>query len=252
MPEDVRTRFAKSAANYVTSAFHADPTRLEEVVALCEPRPEDDVLDVATGTGHVALALAPHVHQVVGLDLTPEMLAQAEKLTAERGIENVEWVVGDAEELPFPANRFDLYTVRAAPHHFGRLDVALGEAHRVLRDGGRAVFVDCSPPPEARDVLHRVEIGRDPSHVLSRTLDEWRELLEAAAFEVEVLRRAELDWDFEDWNRRIGVPAERMPELAAIVEESEGAAREALQPERRDGKLHHRYWHAQIRARKRS
>jgi ubiquinone/menaquinone biosynthesis C-methylase UbiE len=251
MHDDVRSRFAPVAANYVTSSFHADAAALEEVVELCQPRPEDEALDVATGTGHTALALAPHVRRVVGFDLTPEMLDQARRLSAERGVENVDWILGDAEALPFPAASFDLYTARAAPHHFRRLAKALAEAHRVLRPGGRAVFVDCSPPPEARDLLHEVEVRRDPSHILSRTLDEWSSLLEEAGFTVEVLRRMEEAWEFEAWIRRMGVSPNVTEELAVIVEQAEGPARAALQPERREGKLFHRYWHAQIRARKR-
>jgi ubiquinone/menaquinone biosynthesis C-methylase UbiE len=250
MADEMRTRFASVASNYVTSSFHASPERLEEVVALCEPRSDDEVIDVATGTGNTALALAPHVRRVVGLDLTPEMLAQARLLARERELANTEWQEGDAEALPFAADSFDLWTARAAPHHFHDLQRALGEAWRVLRPGGRAVVVDCSPPPAARDLLHRVEVGRDPSHVLSRTLEEWRSLFDDAGFRLEVLRRAELDWDFEAWNLRIGVPPEEMEELAAVVESAEGEARDALLPERRAGKLWHRYWHAQIRARK--
>jgi ubiquinone/menaquinone biosynthesis C-methylase UbiE len=251
MHDDVRSRFAPVAANYVTSPFHADAAALKEVVELCQPRPEDEALDVATGTGHTALALAPHVRRVVGLDLTPEMLDQARRLSAERGVDNVDWILGDAEALPFPAASFDIYTVRAAPHHFRRLQKAVAEAHRVLRPGGRAVFVDCAPPREARDLLNKVEVGRDPSHVLSRTVDEWASLLEEAGFRVDVLRRLEQEWDFEAWMARMGVAPDITEELAVMIEQAEGPARAALQPERRAGKLFHRYWHAQIRARKR-
>jgi ubiquinone/menaquinone biosynthesis C-methylase UbiE len=250
MSDDVRKAFAPVAANYVTSSFHASPERLEEVVELAQPRPGDVVLDVATGTGNTALALAPLVQRVTGLDLTPEMLDQARRVAVERGITNVDWVLGDAQELPFPDATFDVWTARAAPHHFHDLAQALAEALRVLKPGGRAVVVDGSGPRQARDLLHQVEITRDPSHVRMRTLDEWIEILEGAGFVVEDARVRQLDWDFEPWNLRIGWPAERMEELAAIVEGATGVARKQLQPERRDGKLWHRYWHALIRARK--
>jgi ubiquinone/menaquinone biosynthesis C-methylase UbiE len=250
MSKDVRKAFARVAANYVTSSFHANPERLEEVVELAQPRPGDRALDVATGTGNTALVLAPLVEHVTGLDLTPEMLDQARRVAAERGIRNVDWVLGDAEHLPFPDTSFEIWTARAAPHHFHDLARALAEAHRVLKPGGRAVVIDGSGPREARDLLHQVEITRDPSHVRMRTLDEWIDLLEGAGFVVEDARVRQLDWDFEPWNLRIGWPAERMEELAAIIEGATGVAREQLQPERRDGKLWHRYWHALIRARK--
>jgi ubiquinone/menaquinone biosynthesis C-methylase UbiE len=248
--KDVRRSFAPVAANYVTSTYHAGSEFLDEAVALAQPRSEDRVLDVATGTGNTALALAPQVAKVTGLDLTPEMLDQARRVAAERGIANAEWVLGDAEELPFPDASFDLWIARAAPHHFHHLERSLAEAFRVLEPGGRAVVIDSSGPREARDHLHEVELLRDPSHVRMLTLDEWIDALEAAGFAIEEARLRQLDWDFEPWITRIGVPAEKVPELAAIVEAATGAAREQLQPERREGRLWHRYWHALLRARK--
>src|SRR5438067_10635053 len=154
MPEDVRARFGPVAANYANAKFHSSAEGLREMLELARPQRADLALDVATGTGHVALALAPHVRRVYGLDVTREMLAQAGRLTAERGVKNVDWVLGDAMRLPIADESFDLYAVRAAPHHFPDVDAFLHEAFRVLRPGRHAVFVDCAPPDPAREVLH--------------------------------------------------------------------------------------------------
>jgi ubiquinone/menaquinone biosynthesis C-methylase UbiE len=248
--EDIQASFGPVAANYARSAFHADPQRLEEVVELAQPRPEDLALDVATGTGNTALALAPHLRAVVGLDLTPEMLAQAGQVAQERRVANVAWVRADACRLPFGDAVFDIYAVRAAPHHFHDLDAALAEAFRVLRPGGRACFVDCSPPTAARNHLHAVEMVRDPSHVRSLTLEEWRGRLEAVGLVVDSARRRELDWDFEAWMGNMEVPREQVRQLADLVESARGSARDELRPQRRGGRLFHAYWHALIRARR--
>ena len=248
MTEDVRSRFGPVAANYARAKYHSSPEGLREVLELARPQLGDLALDVATGTGHVALALAPLVRRVYGLDLTREMLDQARRVSAERDVMNVEWVIGDAMRLPFADETFDLYTVRAAPHHFPDVDHFLREAYRVLRPGRHAVFVDCAPPMPARDVLHEVEKRRDPSHVMSMTVDEWVERLGHAGFEVDSAIPRELDWDFEDWMRNMAVPAPLVAELADVLESAEGEARRQLRPERRDGKLWHAYWHALIRA----
>src|SRR5579859_5023638 len=136
---------------------------MDEVRMLAQPRPGDVALDVATGAGNAAFAVAPHVARLVGLDLTPEMLELSRRRAAEKGLGNLDWVLGDAARLPFRAGTFDIYTVRAAPHHFPDLGLALREAWRVLAPGGRAAFVDCTPPEAARDHLHPIEVARDPS-----------------------------------------------------------------------------------------
>jgi len=247
---DVRDSFSKVAANYSKSTFHASSVRLQEVVDLVRPKRGDLALDVATGTGNTALAVAPHVRRVVGLDLTREMLDEARRVAAERSITNVDWVIGDAAHLPFQDDTFDIYVVRAAPHHFTDVDAFLGEAFRVLKPDRDAAFVDCAPPLPARDVLHEVELRRDPSHILSLTVEEWVAKLERAGFEVESAQARELDWNYEDWMGNMSIGGELSAELAAVIESTDGEAREQLHPERRDGKLFHAYWHALIRAHK--
>jgi ubiquinone/menaquinone biosynthesis C-methylase UbiE len=247
---DVRDSFSRVAANYTRSTFHVSSERLQEVLDLARPRPGDLALDVATGTGNTAFALAPYVGRVIGLDLTREMLDQARRIAAERGIDNVDWVIGDAADLPFQDGTFDLYAVRAAPHHFPDIDAFLSEAYRVLKPGSNAVFVDCAPPMPARDVLHEVEVRRDPSHVLSLTVDEWVARLARAGFEVETATARELDWNYDEWMGNQAVALELAADLAHVIERSEGRARQQLHPVRRDGRLWHAYWHCLIRAHK--
>jgi ubiquinone/menaquinone biosynthesis C-methylase UbiE len=248
---DVRDSFSSVAANYSSSTFHTSSERLREVLELARPKRGDLVLDVATGTGNTAFAFAPFVRRVVGLDLTREMLDEARRVAAEKSITNVDWVIGDAAHLPFADETFDVYAVRAAPHHFHDIDAFLAEAFRVLKPDRDAAFVDCAPPLPARDLLHEVEVKRDPSHVLSLTVGEWVEKLGRAGFDVEVASARELNWDYDEWMRNQAVAPALAGELAGIIERSEGEARAQLHPERRDGKLWHAYWHCLIRAHKR-
>jgi ubiquinone/menaquinone biosynthesis C-methylase UbiE len=247
---DVRDSFSRVAANYTRSTFHTSSVRLQEVLDLARPKPGDLALDVATGTGNTAFALAPHVRRVVGLDLTREMLNEARRISAERNIANTDWVIGDAAHLPFQDETFDLYAVRAAPHHFDNIDAFLAEAYRVLKPDRDAAFIDCAPPMPAREVLHEVEVRRDPSHVLALTVEEWVAKLERAGFEVEIAQGRELDWNYEEWMGNMAVGPELAEQLAAVIESAKGEAHNQLHPERREGKLWHAYWHALIRAHK--
>jgi ubiquinone/menaquinone biosynthesis C-methylase UbiE len=95
-------RFGVAAADYATSEVHAKGASLARLVELTEPTPHLRVLDVATRAGHTALAFAPHVAKVTATDITTEMLAEAKKLAAARGLANVRTLPAKAEDLPFP------------------------------------------------------------------------------------------------------------------------------------------------------
>src|SRR5437773_7049343 len=93
---DVRDSFSKVAANYSKSTFHTSSARLQEVLDLARPKRGDLALDVATGTGNTAFALAPYVRRVIGLDVTRAMLAEARRVAAERAVVNTHWAIGGA------------------------------------------------------------------------------------------------------------------------------------------------------------
>src|SRR5258708_13306398 len=116
MRDDPRTSFGPVAANYSRSTFHTSVDRLQEVIDLAKPLKGDLALDVATGTGNTALALAPHVRRVVALDLTREMLDVSRRITKERGIENPAWALATTSILPSPHHPSPPHYIRPAPH----------------------------------------------------------------------------------------------------------------------------------------
>lgn len=249
-PADSRDQFSRVAAAYRTSQTHSDPVSLARFIALAELKPNHRVLDLATGAGHVAMAVAGQVREVVALDLTPAMLEQARGLAAEREARNVSFVLGDAEQLPFASASFERVLVRSAPHHFRHLIPALSEAYRVLVPGGAFAISDCSPPPVVRDWLEVVEVGRDRSHFRSRALEEWRAMLQAMGFTVEHAERIEQEKDILDWFEVAGVAPGERTKLLDYYETAPQAVLDQLLPQWREGRFYHRYWHGLIRARK--
>jgi ubiquinone/menaquinone biosynthesis C-methylase UbiE len=187
--EKAKQIFGQRAARYTTSAAHTDPQVLARVVELARPQPNWLVLDVATGTGHTAFALAAHVRAVIGIDLTPEMLAESKGLRAARGISNVAFGLADIHELPFAAGTFHLITCRRAAHHFSRIGQALSEMHRVLRVGGRLVIDDRSVPEDdfVDACMNRLDRYHDESHVRQYRPSAWQQLLEDHGFAVEAV-----------------------------------------------------------------
>jgi SAM-dependent methyltransferase len=160
---------------------------------------DERVLDVGTGAGALALALAPLVRAVVGLDTVPELL----ELARERSLPNTEFVEGDGTALPFPDGAFDLTATHRTLHHVGRPDLVVAEMTRVTRRGGRVFVADQLAPddPAEAAALHAFETTRDPSHARLLADAELRGLF--AANGLELLR---------------GLPAEERRELGAYLD----------------------------------
>ena len=128
----------------------------EGIVARTAVSPDDDVLDVACGTGNAALPAARTGARVTGLDLVPKLLGQGRAAAEAEGL-RAAWVEGDAEQLPFEDASFDVvlstFGCMFAPRH----DVAAAEIARVLRPGGRIGI--CSWTPDGSIGLFFKTIG---------------------------------------------------------------------------------------------
>jgi ubiquinone/menaquinone biosynthesis C-methylase UbiE len=165
-----REQFNKQAALYATSTVHRSGPSLLALVEMAEPKAIDVALDVATGTGNTAFALAPYVGRIIGLDISLGMLGQARNRAREEKLTNIEFKEGSAEEFPFADRSFSLVVSRHAPHHFRNLEKFLGEVRRVLLPDGRFVLADqISPSSRVSDWLEKWEQVRDPSHFRQRS-----------------------------------------------------------------------------------
>ncbi|HTK69732.1 MAG TPA: class I SAM-dependent methyltransferase [Candidatus Eisenbacteria bacterium] len=102
------------------------------------------VLDVACGTGVVAITCALQGAKVTGLDLTPELIEHARENAAISNVD-VEWHVGDVEELPFEKDTFDVVTSQFGHMFAPRPEVAIGQMLRVLKPGGTIAFATWPP-----------------------------------------------------------------------------------------------------------
>ena len=159
MAED---RFARTAARFVARQDeHADELA-ERVAAFVLPSGAERALDVGCGAGALALALAPLVQQVVGVDRVPELLA----LARERAPENATFLEADATQLPFADGEFDLAGTLRTLHHVPRPELVVVELVRVTRVGGRVLVIDQIAPVDPLDALavDRFERARDPGH----------------------------------------------------------------------------------------
>jgi len=218
---------------------HAKGESLDRLLALTAPKPDWRALDVATGGGHTALALAPHVREVIATDLTRPMLDAARAFIASKGVANVVFQEADAMSLPFGDAAFDLVTCRIAPHHFPDVPRFVREMFRVLRPGGIAVVIDNVVPEDstAAGFINEFETIRDPSHHWSHPESDWRSFFSAAGFQdlhVEPFRKAR---DYVLWLDTMSVAEPERAKLRVMLNTAPASAKTALAPEERDGKL---------------
>lgn len=250
-PEKAARRvFGQRASLYTTSPSHTDPQVLARLVELCSPQPQWSVLDIATGTGHTAFALAPHVACVVGVDLTPEMLAEAERLQAERAVANVKFRVADVHHLPFETACFDLITCRRAAHHFSNIAEAMGEMRRVLRVGGRLVIDDRSVPDDdfVDACMNQLDRYDDESHIREYRPDEWRQMLETGSFLVDTVEPYTKHRPLTSLTD--GVSPENLRKIQTRLDHLNARQRAALNLVEIDGQPHLNHWYVLIAAKR--
>ena len=133
-----------AAGDYPAVARHIADDPVRDALTAARVRPDARLLDVATGSGNVALDAAHAGARVVGLDLVPELLDVAHARAQAAGVD-IEWVHGDAESLPFADGSFDSVTsvfgVQFAPRH----QLAADELVRVCRPGGTIGLINWTP-----------------------------------------------------------------------------------------------------------
>jgi ubiquinone/menaquinone biosynthesis C-methylase UbiE len=139
----VRRRFDLVAEGYDRPALQAFRTGAERLVELASLGNGQVILDIASGTGHAAVAAARAVGpvgRVLAVDASPEMCARAQQKMVQLGLTNVEVRQGDGAALALPAGDFDAVVCASAVYTFPDIPAALAEWLRVLRPGGQLAF----------------------------------------------------------------------------------------------------------------
>jgi len=197
-------QYGPRAQDYLHSHVHRQGADLDQLEQELGDARHARLLDLGCGGGHVSYRMAPLVQAVIACDVTPSMLATVQRTATERGLTNITVQQASAEQLPFADNSFDMVVARFTTHHWQDRDAGLREARRVLKTGGRAIFIDVIAAESALhdSWLQTMELPRDVSHVRNYRVSEWISALVASGFSVDSLTPRRLPLHFADWVAR--------------------------------------------------
>jgi ubiquinone/menaquinone biosynthesis C-methylase UbiE len=214
--------FGRRSKAYATSSTLIDQTDLDTVVRLLNLSGNEIVLDVATGTGNLAMALSPHVKRVVGLDITPGMLEMAVQAAQERGIDNISNHGGDVEHLPFRDSSFNVVACRFSFHHFPEPIKSISEMARVLKTGGKLVIEDMvtSQDQAKSEYQNTLEYLRDPSHIRHYQISELKQMLRDEGLDILDIVNGGTDFDFNHWIGIADPPAKNVRRIWDMMMDS--------------------------------
>ena len=229
--------FGPQAGVYAESKVHISDGSLESVQKLTGPEFRQGIapcrwaVDIGTGAGFTAFAMADVSECVVASDITQPMLRQARRISGERGLPNVVLVQNSAESLPFADGSLDLITCRKAAHHFRDFEAALDEVQRTLKPGGSLVMADTVAPEDSAlaEWQNEVELRRDYSHVEDRKVSVIRRMLADRGLEVVGSEDERVYLWFNDWVMRTKVADDEVAALRREFQEGSPAIREAFQ-----------------------
>ena len=223
--------FGSQAPAYSTAAVHVGDASLEAMRRLAAQGFYKWTVDLGTGAGFTAFAIADYSQRVLATDPTLPMLHQTRRLGLERRLSNLALSQNVAEALPIAGNSVDLVTCRVSAHHFTDLGKALDEAQRVLKGKGVLLMADSIAPEDdaVAEWMNDVELRRDFSHIKDRKASEIEAMLAARGMYILQRENTRIHLQFNDWVERTATPREEVVSLRRDFLRATAAVKKAFQ-----------------------
>lgn len=203
--QNIIEQFSKQAIPFTKLSGHLDSIQM--LIELAGINHSDKVLDIACGPGLVLCEFAKVAQEAIGIDLTEQMLIQANIGQKELGLTNVKWILGNVTNLPFESNSFSVVITRYSFHHFIEPEKVLAEMYRVCKPNGKILIADVVLPKDKVENFDVMERLRDNSHTKALTFEQFDHLLES--YNLKNLKRADYEVQMELENQlRASFPKE--------------------------------------------
>jgi ubiquinone/menaquinone biosynthesis C-methylase UbiE len=231
----IRREFARQAPEFAAAhSFFGDREIAEWIGSHLPLVPDDSVLDVCGGAGHLSRRLSDRARRFVVIDLTREVMDAGRRSAEDEGVENVEFVEGDAAAMPFEDGAFDVAVSRFAFHHLEDPEAVTREMARVVRPGGHVAIIDMVDGGARHNELERL---RDPSHTNALPEEELVSLLRDAGTSIVARDERHQALPAKPWLERAHTTTEEASEqvLEALHEELGGGHPTGLHAHEHDG-----------------
>jgi ubiquinone/menaquinone biosynthesis C-methylase UbiE len=202
----VREQFTRTAQVFGDFAVATRVELAERLARMVRAGSTDRAVDLACGPGTLALRFARQVRWICGLDLTPAILERARHSAASQGLDNLDFAIGDAQNLPFADGSLDIAVTSYSFHHFPDPARTVTEMARVVRRGGRVGILDIFVPNDRQisALNNRIERLRDASHTRTLAREEFEAHFAAHGLRVVETHVEENSRDFDHWMRVAG------------------------------------------------
>lgn len=236
----IQQAFTQQAAGFESERMNfSRQDYLDYVVQKIAPSKSDAVLEVAAGTCACGRAIAPYAGNIVCLDMTPAMLSVGKAEAEKNHLDNMTFVLGDAAELPFLNDSFDVVLSRLAFHHFPDVKQPFAEMVRVLKPGGKLILIDMEAAEEPlRETEDGIEQMRDPSHVHTLSKDEMMALYRDSALSVSCCETVRMPMILKNWLEHTKTPPEIQMQIKnRMISDINGGDKTGFIPYIHDGEI---------------
>lgn len=232
--------FEKQAENFESSSMNfSNKDYINYVISSVKPSLSDTMLEVASGTCAVGRGFSPYLKNVVCLDATQAMLEAGKTEASKNSLNNIIFIKGYSEDLPFLTDSFDIVISRLAFHHFTDINRPFKEMARVLKPGGKLVIIDMEASEEhLRKQRDKIETLRDPSHIRNLSISEIKKLYYDNSLEITFSDKKIIPVCLDSWLALTKTPSSARAEIKELMkDELQGKSKTGFAPYIRENNI---------------